>query len=247
MEIKSKTAGKLKQANTLSWLQNTNIQSTLTLLYYFFINMIFMVDGTQSNITLIWYILIDPQSLPEELVVSSFLSSSSLSLQSVPSAPPSWSLSVSLVSLLSVGVPGLLLLLLFGSLPLRLPTVRLEGVLTRSATTPAGYSLTMPSWRDTYARVSHRVKVRIKQHFKCVKPVMQTLSHRNHDCTCSFVPSQPTQTYQAFRVNNIFHFRSGELHLPEPYTCSNKCHMVCCPPDSPYSSACMCLELHGKL
>ncbi len=211
-------------------------------------NMIFMVDSTRSNITLISYIFIDPQSLPEELVVSSFLSSSSLSLQSVPSAPPSRSLSVSLVSLLTVGVPGLLLLLLFGSLPLRLPTARLEGVLAHSATTPGGYSLTMPSWRDTYARVSHEVKVRIKQNFKCVKPVMQTLSQRKHDCTCSSVRSQPTQTYQAFRTNNSFHFRrSGEMHLPEPYTCSNKCYMVCCPPDSPYSYACMCLELHGKL
>lgn len=37
------------------------------------------------------------------------------------------------------------------------------------------------------------------------------------------------------------------MHLPEPYTYSNKCHKVCCPPDSPCSYACMCLELHEKL
>lgn len=81
--------------------------------------------------------------VPELLVFSSFLSSSSLSLSRSSSLLPSRSLSVSLVSEETVGVLGRLLLL--GSRPRRLPTMRLEGVLARSATTPAGYSLTIPS------------------------------------------------------------------------------------------------------
>lgn len=78
--------------------------------------------------------------LPEELEVSSFFSSSSLSLLSPPvSVPASLSLSVSLdSSTLMVGVLGLLLL---GSLPRLRPPGRLGGVLIRSAVRAAANSL----------------------------------------------------------------------------------------------------------
>lgn len=83
---------------------------------------------------------------PEELEVSSFFSSSSLSLFSPPvSVPASLSLSVSLASsTLMVGVLGLLLLL--GSLPLRRPPGRFGGVLIRSAVRAAANSFA-PSYR----------------------------------------------------------------------------------------------------
>lgn len=80
------------------------------------------------------------RSLPEELEVSSFFSSSSLSLFSPPvSVPASLSLSVSFdSSTLMVGVLGLLLLL--GSLPRLRPPGRLGGVLIRSAVRAAANS-----------------------------------------------------------------------------------------------------------
>lgn len=84
-------------------------------------------------------------ALPEELDVSSFFSSSSLSLFSPPvSVPASRSLSVSFDSrTFMVGVLGLLVL--FGSLPLRRPPGRFGGVLMRSAVRAAANSFA-PSW-----------------------------------------------------------------------------------------------------
>lgn len=83
---------------------------------------------------------------PEELDVSSFFSSSSLSLFSPPvSVPASLSLSVSLdSSTLMVGVLGLLLLL--GSRPRLRPPGRFGGVFIRSAVRAAANSFA-PSYK----------------------------------------------------------------------------------------------------
>lgn len=97
---------------------------------------------------------------PEELDVSSFFSSSSLSLFSPPvSVPASRSLSVSLdSSTLMVGVLGRLLLL--GSLPLLRPPGRLGGVFIRSAVRAAANSLA-PSYE-----VKHRHQVKFYTSFR---------------------------------------------------------------------------------
>lgn len=89
---------------------------------------------------------------PEELEVSSFFSSSSLSLFSPPvSVPASLSLSVSLdSSTLMVGVLGRLLL---GSLPLLRPPGRFGGVLIRSAVRAAANSFA-PSYKGKRAHIT---------------------------------------------------------------------------------------------
>lgn len=116
---------------------------------------------------------------PEELDVSSFFSSSSLSLLSPPvSVPASRSLSVSLdSSTLMVGVLGRLLLL--GSLPLLRPPGRLGGVFIRSAVRAAANSFA-PSYE-----VKHRHQVKFYNSFRwrrkrLHRQVSQEMYHNIH-------------------------------------------------------------------
>lgn len=59
-----------------------------------------------------------------------------------------------------------------------------------------------------------------------------------------FIIQRSADILQVVRAKTIW---ANKFCLPEPDTCSNQCHMACCPPYSPSSSVCMCSELHEKL